>query len=92
MEIRKILAVNLKRHRRAKGYSQEGLAFACEIHRTYIAGVERGVRNPTVTVLAKIARALDIGPISCWPSPTATPEARGIWGGRRNPPTRSYSP
>ncbi len=33
-----------------------------EIHRTYISGVERGVRNITVTVLAKIASALKVLP------------------------------
>ena len=62
MDIRRILAANLRRHRRAAGLSQEGLAFECGLHRTYVSGVERGVRNPTVMVLARLARALDIGP------------------------------
>ena len=62
MNIRRILAANLRRHRRAAGLSQEGLAFECGLHRTYISGVERGARNPTVVVLAKIADALNIGP------------------------------
>lgn len=38
--------------------SQEDLADRAGVHRTYISGVERGVRNPTVSVLEKIARAL----------------------------------
>jgi transcriptional regulator with XRE-family HTH domain len=38
------------------------LAFEAELHRTYISGVERGVRNPTVTVVAKIAKALGVTP------------------------------
>jgi len=42
------------------GHPQEGLAFACELHRTYISGVERGIRNPTVVILDKIATALEI--------------------------------
>jgi transcriptional regulator with XRE-family HTH domain len=32
------------------------------LHRTYISGVERGVRNPTILVLAQIAEALEIRP------------------------------
>jgi len=44
------------------GVSQEALAFEAEIHRTYISGVERGVRNITVTVVAKIAAALQVLP------------------------------
>jgi transcriptional regulator with XRE-family HTH domain len=52
---------NVKQLREARGLSQEGLAFEAELHRTYISGVERGVRNPTITVVAKIARALGVG-------------------------------
>lgn len=60
MNIRQVLSRNVKELRKAKGLSQEELAFASELHRTYISGVERGVRNPTITVLAKIAAALEV--------------------------------
>jgi transcriptional regulator with XRE-family HTH domain len=40
--------------------TQEQLAFDCGLHRTYISGVERGIRDPTVVVLDKIARALKV--------------------------------
>ncbi|MEQ8441281.1 MAG: helix-turn-helix transcriptional regulator [Alphaproteobacteria bacterium] len=58
MDIRKRVGKNIQRLRKAKGWSQEELAFECGLHRTYISGVERGVRNPTVTVLEKIASSL----------------------------------
>jgi len=62
MAIRRLVGRNLKRYREAAGLSQEALAFECGLHRTYVSGVERGVRNPTVVVLAKLAAPLDIEP------------------------------
>ena len=59
MEVRQRLAQNVRRQRHDKGWSQEELADRAQLHRTYISGVERGVRNPTVTVVDKIAAALD---------------------------------
>jgi transcriptional regulator with XRE-family HTH domain len=46
--------------REAKGWSQERFAEAAELHRTYVSGVERGVRNPTLTVVRRIAQALGV--------------------------------
>ena len=60
MEIRRRLALNLKRERAAKAWSQEELADQSGLHRTYVSGVERGVRNPTITVVEKMARALGV--------------------------------
>ncbi|MCH9806885.1 MAG: helix-turn-helix domain-containing protein [Alphaproteobacteria bacterium] len=60
MDVRRRVGLNLKKYREAAGLSQEELAFKCELHRTYISGVERGIRNPTVLVLQKIADALGI--------------------------------
>lgn len=62
MDIRKRVGANLKRLRREMGLSQEAFADVAELHRTYISGLERGVRNPTVTVLEKIAKALKVKP------------------------------
>lgn len=62
MDIRRQVGLNLRKYRDELGLSQEGLAFECGLHRTYVSGVERGVRNPTVTVLAKIAKALKVEP------------------------------
>ena len=60
MDVRRRLGLNLKKLREEQGFSQESFANHCGLHRTYISGVERGVRNPTVVVLEKIAKALKI--------------------------------
>ncbi len=60
MDIRKTVGQNLARIRKEKGLSQEDLAFECGLHRTYISGIERGVRNPTIVVLDKIAKVLKV--------------------------------
>ena len=60
MDIRRQVGLNVRRFRDQLGLSQEGLAHECGLHRTYISGVERGIRNPTVLVLQKIADALKV--------------------------------
>lgn len=59
MDVRQRLAVNMKRVRKERGWSQEALAHEAELDRTYISGIERNVRNPTITVVERIAEALN---------------------------------
>ena len=59
MDICKQLGLNVQRLRREKGWSQEDLAFESGLHRTYVSGIERGVRNPTITIVAKLASTFD---------------------------------
>lgn len=60
MDVRRRVGLNVRHLREERGVSQEDFAFDCGLHRTYISGVERGVRNPTVLVLEKIAAALKV--------------------------------
>ena len=62
MDIKAVVGRNVKQHREAKGLSQEQLAFEADLHRTYVSGVERGIRNPTVFIVAKLANALGVEP------------------------------
>lgn len=55
MEIRARLAANVRKAREAKGWSQEDFADRAGIHRTYVSDIERGRRNPTITVVEKLA-------------------------------------
>ncbi len=60
MDVRRRLGLNLKKLREEQGFSQESFADHCGLHRTYISGIERGVRNPTVVIIDKIAKALKV--------------------------------
>jgi transcriptional regulator with XRE-family HTH domain len=44
----------------AKGISQMKLADKAQMHFTYVGGIERGIRNPTLKNIAKLAKALGI--------------------------------
>jgi len=59
---RKIVGRNVRLRRQAAGLTQEQLAGVAEIDLTYVGGIERGKRNPSVIVLAKIALALGTEP------------------------------
>lgn len=60
MDIRKRFGKRVKALREAKGWSQEELADRACLHRTYVSAVERAVRNPTLTVIERIAKALKV--------------------------------
>lgn len=59
---RGIVGSNVRKRRQERGLTQEQLAFAAEIDLTYVGGIERGKRNPSVIVLARIAEALGAEP------------------------------
>ena len=48
----------MKRLRKERDWSQEALADEAGLDRTYISGIERKVKNPTITVVERVARAL----------------------------------
>jgi transcriptional regulator with XRE-family HTH domain len=60
MEIREILAANLKRLRKAKGLSQEELAHQVGIDRTYVSALERRVYAASIDLVERLAKALEV--------------------------------
>ena len=58
--VKQKLGKNLKRIRNEKGITQEKLEELSGLDRGYISGVERGVRNPSIKNIEKLARALKI--------------------------------
>lgn len=61
-DYRKILGTNLREARKAVNLSQEALALEIGIDRTYISGIERGVRNPSLDVIVKLAARVGVTP------------------------------
>jgi len=59
-EIQKRFGGRTRELRKRKGFSQESLALACDLDRTYIGGVERGERNISLINIHKIAAALGV--------------------------------
>lgn len=57
---KKLLAKNVKARRKDLELSQEAFADACEIDRTYASQIERGIANPSLEVLCRIADTLGL--------------------------------
>jgi transcriptional regulator with XRE-family HTH domain len=55
-------AINLRSHRHRVGLSQEALGDLCGLHRTEIGLLERAGREPRLSTIVRIARALEIAP------------------------------
>ena len=62
MDVVQLLGVNVRHHRKLKGMSQEQLALAAGMERSYVSDLERGTRNPSVAALGRLAKALGIQP------------------------------
>ncbi|MCP1845793.1 transcriptional regulator with XRE-family HTH domain [Bradyrhizobium sp. USDA 4524] len=70
MKPRALLAWNVRRIRLKRGISQEKLARAAGIDRSYLAGLERQSKNPTIDVLDSIAEKLGVQPSELFAEPS----------------------
>ena len=79
-----LVARNIRRLRVAHGLSQEVLAVDAKIDRTYVSRLERGLENPSVAVLERLAKALSANIEELFRVPRAgEPAPRPLKGGRR---------
>ncbi|MFI4851262.1 MAG: helix-turn-helix domain-containing protein [Gimesia chilikensis] len=59
-DILKRFGERVRELRKEQGYSQENFAYACELDRTYVGGIERGERNLALRNIERIADTLGI--------------------------------
>ena len=52
--------LNVRRQREVRKLTQEALAEKAGLHPTYVSGIERGIRNPSLVIIARTAKALGI--------------------------------
>jgi transcriptional regulator with XRE-family HTH domain len=69
MDARQLVAWNVRRLRVERRLAQEALAVDAAIDRTYVSRVERNMENPTVAVLERIAKALDVSIVELFALP-----------------------
>jgi len=60
VDIKKQFGLRVRKLRKDRNLSQEALALLADIDRTYIPSIEKGERNVSITIAAKIAKALTI--------------------------------
>lgn len=84
MRVQALVARNLRRLRVRREISQENLAVDAGIDRTYVSRLERGLENPTVAVLDRLARALETSIVEFFTVPRpGEPSPKPLPGGRR---------
>jgi transcriptional regulator with XRE-family HTH domain len=62
MELRDVLAMNLRHLRKIRKMSQEDLGYAADIDRTYVSSIERAKYATSIDVLGRLAAALEVDP------------------------------
>jgi transcriptional regulator with XRE-family HTH domain len=84
MDARALVARNIRRLRVGRSLSQESLAVDAEIDRTYVSRLERGLENPTVAVLERLAKVLGAEIVEFFARPRpGEPKPKPLPGGRK---------
>ncbi len=89
MNSRVRIARNIRAIRLSNRISQEELALEADIDRAYVSGLERGLRNPTVDLLDRLAEALSVKTIDFFAEAAIAPKPKALPRGRRQ---KSKSP
>ena len=69
MDLRQVLAANLRRLRHEKGLSQEALAYEAGVNRTYLSKLEKGASYAGLEIIGKLAAVLGVEPAELLRSP-----------------------
>ena len=89
MDILRVVGLNLRNARLRKDLSQEALANEAGVAMNYVSGIERGVQNPTVMVLFRLAEVLGIGVSQLFAAvPSREALSRNLRPGRKAQPTK----
>ena len=90
MNSRALVALNIRRIRVARGLSQEALAHEAVIDRSYMSRLERGLENPTIGVLDRLAKVLQAPIVELFVPASASRVVENLKPGRkaRKPPKR----
>lgn len=62
VRLRDVLATNVRQLRKSRGWSQEELADAADLHRTQVGAIERAEKDVRLETLAKMGAAFDVAP------------------------------
>ncbi|MHC1946098.1 helix-turn-helix transcriptional regulator [Bradyrhizobium sp. UFLA06-06] len=73
MDWRQVVAANLRRIRRERGFSQESLAYEADVNRTYISKLEKGSTWVGLEILVKLSTVLQAEPADFLQRPTKKP-------------------
>lgn len=84
MDARARVAHNVRRLRVEAGLSQEAFAVDAGIDRTYVSRVERKLENPSLAVLERIAKALDVDVVEIVSPPTTRARPGNLKPGRKS--------
>jgi transcriptional regulator with XRE-family HTH domain len=77
MDWRQVVAANLRRIRRERGFSQETLAYEAEVNRTYVSKLEKGATWVGLEVLVKLSTVLKVEPSDFLERPTRKAARKG---------------
>ena len=73
MDVVQLLGVNVRHYRKLKDMTQERLALDAGMERSYVSDLERGMRNPSVRALGRLADALGVEPGLLLEAPLGVP-------------------
>ncbi len=70
MDLRRLFALNLRRLRHERGFSQEALANEAGINRSHMSAIERGATWVGLEIVAKLSAVLEVDPVEFFRPPT----------------------